>query len=76
MVEIQRNGANDGDWTAYSGETNWNLHDDYQEFSMEFSMESASDLNARLSISLGAVDNQMIDTEHRVVIDDIVLEEQ
>lgn len=76
MVAIQRNGANDDDWTAYSGETIWNLQDDYQEFSIEFSMESASDPNARLSISLGAVDNQMIDTEHRVVIDDIVLEEQ
>lgn len=75
MYALQRDGKVDDNWMAYLAEQIIPVSTDYQEVSYEFTMEEADDLNALLSISLGAVDGVQIATEHRVVIDDIYLEE-
>lgn len=75
MYALQRDGKADDNWMAYLAEQIIPVSTDYQEVSYEFTMEEADDLNALLSISLGAVDGVQIATEHRVVIDDIYLEE-
>lgn len=75
MYALQRDGKADDNWMAYLAEQIIPVSTDFQEVSYEFTMEEADDLNALLSISLGAVDGVQIATEHRVVIDDIYLEE-
>lgn len=74
MFAIQRNGAiyND-DWTPYSGEKKVDLTKDYQTFELEFKMAHDTDTGAILSISMGAVDRQITE-QHRICIDNIVLE--
>lgn len=74
MYTIQRDGKADDKWIPYFPEQIVELTPDYQEFSIDFTMNEADDLKALLSISLGAVDNEVIEKEHRVVIDKIELE--
>lgn len=74
MFTIQRDGKVDNHWTPYFPEEMVELTPEYQEFSIEFTMNEVDDLNALLSISLGAVEGKMIEQEHRVVIDEISLE--
>ena len=62
-------------WAVYSGENTVKLSTDFQTFSHEFEMEADSDPEAFLSICLGAVGGTQIDHQHRVVIDNISLEE-
>lgn len=75
MYALQRDGKADDVWTTYLPEQIVPLKADYQEYSYEFAMEEPDDLQAMLSISLGAVEDKVIEQEHRVVIDDIELEE-
>lgn len=75
MYALQRDGKADDVWTTYLPEQIVPLKTDYQEYSYEFTMEEPDDLKAMLSISLGAVEDKVIEQEHRVVIDDIELEE-
>lgn len=74
MFAIQRDGTEDDDWTPYSGEEIVKLGKDYQTYTIEFQMESDTDLKSVLSISMGAVDGTKIDQKHRICIDNISLE--
>ena len=71
---IMQGGESKG-WAVYSGENIVDLTNEYQTFSKTFQMTQKSDPEAFLSICFGAVEQQVIDTEHKVCIDDIVLEE-
>ena len=75
MYALQRDGKADDVWTTYLPDQIVPLKTDYQEYSYEFTMEEPDDLKAMLSISLGAVEDKVIEQEHRVGIDDIELEE-
>lgn len=61
-------------WAVYSGENTVTLSGDYQTFEKTFQMTAATDQTAFLSVCLAKVDEQ-ITTQHRVCIDNIVLEE-
>lgn len=74
MFAIQRDGTDDDDWTPYSGEEIVKLGKDYQTYTIEFQMESDTDLKSVLSISMGAVDGTQINQKHRICIDNISLE--
>ena len=74
MFALQKDGSrNDDDWTPYSGEKIIDLTSEYQTYTIEFLMEDETDLNAVLSVSMGAV-NGPIKEQHRVCIDNILLE--
>lgn len=73
MISIQHDGSSDNNWISYSGEQIVDLTSDYQKISIPFTMESDTDPNAMLSISLGAINGNPIDTQHRVCIDNISL---
>ncbi|WP_051604918.1 carbohydrate binding domain-containing protein [Lachnobacterium bovis] len=84
LVTLQHNGSSDNDWTPYSGGDEARLmklykakydQNEYQEYECVFTMNSETDNNARLSVTLGAVSNRQITQQHRICIDDIVLEE-
>lgn len=74
MFAIQRDGSGDNDWTPYSGEKIIELGSDYTTYTLEFKMNSETDLKSILSISMGAVDGVQITQKHRVCIDNIKLE--
>lgn len=74
MFAIQRDGTSDNDWTPYSGEKTVELSQDYSTYSSTFTMDSDTDEKSILSISLGAVNNKQIKEQHRICIDNIVLE--
>ena len=74
MFAIQRDGSADDDWTPYSGEKIVQLGQEYQTYEIIFQMSHPTDLNAVLSISMGAVDGRQIDQQHRICIDEICLE--
>lgn len=74
MFALQKDGSrNNDDWTPYSGEKVIDLTSSYQTYTIEFLMEDETDLNAVLSVSMGAV-NGPIKEQHRVLIDNILLE--
>ncbi len=74
MFAIQRDGSSDDNWDPYSGEKVVDLGSDYQTYSLEFQMKKDTDLHSVLSISMGAVGGTQITTQHRICIDNIVLE--
>ena len=84
VVALQRDGAvhktEDGaeDWTPYAQKT-FDLGTDYQSYEIEFQMNPAtapkSDNGAIFNVSMGAVGGEQIKEQHRVYIDNIVLEE-
>ena len=59
-------------WPEYSGEGIFALTREYQTFNTTFTMEAETDEAAFLSICLGMVD-EVITTQHRILIDDISL---
>ncbi len=78
MVALQRDGSIHGDdWTPYCQES-FQLNTEYQTYTIEFQMnpptEPFSDPNTVLSISMGAVNSLRITNQHRICIDNIVLE--
>ncbi|MBD5095573.1 MAG: family 16 glycosylhydrolase [Lachnospiraceae bacterium] len=74
MFAIQRDGSSDDNWEPYSGEKIVELGSDYQTYTLEFEMKKDTDLHSVLSISMGAVGGTQITTQHRICIDNIVLE--
>lgn len=74
MFAIQRDGSSDDNWDPYSGEKIVDLGSDYQTYTLEFEMKKDTDLHSILSISMGAVGGTQITTQHRICIDNIVLE--
>lgn len=61
------------DWTPYCQET-VDLTKDYQTFSKEFQMKEDTDDGTIFNIAMGAVGGTQITEQHRICIDDIVLE--
>ena len=74
MFAIQRDGSADDNWTPYSGEKIVDLSGDYQTYEILFQMKHETDLNAIMSISMGAVGGKQITQKHRICIDNINLE--
>lgn len=75
MFAIQRDGSkHNDDWTPFSGEKIVDLTSDYETYSVEFKMTEPTDLEAVLSISMGAVSGIAIDDAHSIYIDNIILE--
>ncbi len=71
-VRVLLQGQENRGWAAYSGDGYFDLTADYQTFTTTFTMQEETDENAFLSICLGMV-NEVIDTQHRVLFDDISL---
>ena len=75
MFAIQRDGSkHNDDWTPYSGEKIVALTDKYETFSLDFTMNHDTDDQSVFSLSMGAVDGERISKQHRICIDNIVLE--
>ncbi len=75
MFALQRDGSADDNWIPYSGSCFGDATEEYNTYSVEFTMENPTDEHTILSISLGAVDGIQISDKHTVVIDNILLEE-
>ena len=75
MFAIQRDGSkHNDDWTPYSGEKIVALTDKYETFSLDFTMNHDTDDQSVFSLSMGAVDGKRISKQHRICIDNIILE--
>lgn len=74
-VVMQRDGTSDNNWDVYSGDNNVSVSKKWKTYEKTFTMNSNSDTNALLSISLGAVAGKQISTEHHVYLDNFSLEE-
>lgn len=72
-IRVIMQGTEAKNWAVYSGENTVTLDTEYQTFEKTFQMTAATDTEAFLSICLGKIDER-ISTQHRVCIDDIVLE--
>lgn len=70
---VHKDANGNEDWTPYCQET-VDLTDEYQTFSKEFQMKEASDAGTIFNIAMGAVGGTQIKEQHRICIDDIVLE--
>lgn len=75
MYALQRDGSADDDWTPYSGTQRIDLTGEYQTFEHVFQMTGETDTATMLSISMGAVNGAQITEAHKVMIDNIRLEE-
>ena len=75
MFAIQRDGSkHNDDWTPYSGEKIVPLTSEYQTFSLDFTMNHDTDAQSVFSLSMGAAGGERISKQHRICIDNIVLE--
>ncbi len=84
VVALQRDGAvhkteaGAEDWTPYAQKT-FELGSDYQTYEIEFQMNPAtapkSDDGAIFNVAMGAIEGSRITNQHRICIDNIVLEE-
>lgn len=70
---VHKDANGNEDWTPYCQET-VDLTDEYQTFSKEFPMKEDTDDGTIFNIAMGAVGGKQITTQHRICIDDIVLE--
>ncbi len=75
MYALQRDGAQDNDWTPYSGTQVIGLTGEYQTFSTVFQMTGKTDSETILSISMGSVNGVQIAQPHTICIDNLKLEE-
>ncbi len=75
MFAIQRDGSkHNDDWTPYSGEKIIDLTSEYNRYTLEFTMEFDTDTESVFSLSMGAVGGTQISEQHRICIDNILLE--
>lgn len=75
MYALQRDGSVDNNWIPYSGTQVIEVNGEYRRYETTFLMECDTDEKTILSISMGAVNGTQITQQHRVAIDNIVLEE-
>ena len=73
MYALQRDGSSDDNWIPYSGTQKIAVSGGFQNYSTTFQMKNDTDTAAILSISMGAVSEE-INEKHTIVIDNIVLE--
>lgn len=74
-IRVIMQGTEARNYAVYSNDNVVTLNNSYQTITDVFQMNQDSDSAAFLSICLGMVDGEIIKTQHRVVIDDIVLVE-
>ena len=72
-ARTNKDAAGDEDWTPYCQEK-VALTNEYQTFTKEFQMKEDTDPDTIFNIPMGAIDGQQIKEQHRICIDDIVLE--
>lgn len=72
-IRVIMQGTEAKNYAVYSGENTVTLGTDYQTYEKTFQMTAETDTQAFLSICLGKIDER-ITTQHRVCVDDIVLE--
>ena len=70
---VHKDANGNEDWTPYCQET-VDLTADYKTFSKEFQMRENTDDGTIFNIAMGAVGGKQIKDQHRICIDDIVLE--
>ena len=70
---VHKNADGSEDWTPYSQKT-VDLTGEYQTFTQEFKMTEDTDPGTIFNIAMGAVGGTQITEQHRICIDDIVLE--
>ncbi|MBR1721709.1 MAG: carbohydrate binding domain-containing protein, partial [Treponema sp.] len=76
MWALQRDGSKDDNWIPYSGTQKMKVSSDWQTFEHTFTMKSSTDKAVIFTISMGAVDGKQIGDFHKIMIDDIVIEER
>ncbi|MCF0131178.1 MAG: carbohydrate binding domain-containing protein [Pseudobutyrivibrio sp.] len=74
MYALQRDGSADNNWTPYC-QDKVDVNNQYTHVSKEFQMNYDTDSKTILSISMGAVNGIIIPDQHRVCLDNFVLEE-
>ena len=75
MWALQRDGSGDNNWIPYSDTQKIQVWNAKKTYSHTFTMESESDSAVIFTISLGAVDDKVINEGHRVVISNVSVEE-
>ena len=75
MWALQRDGSGDNNWIPYSDTQKIQVWNAKKTYSHTFTMESESDSAVIFTISLGAVDDKVINKGHRVVISNVSVEE-
>ena len=70
---VHKNADGSEDWTPYCQKT-VDLTGEYQTFTQEFKMTEDTDPGTIFNIAMGAVGGTQITEQHRICIDDIVLE--
>ena len=70
---VHKDAKGNEDWTPYCQVT-VDLTKDYQTFSKDFQMKENTDDGTIFNIAMGAVGGKQIKDQHRICIDDIVLE--
>ena len=73
-IRVLMQGGESKGWDVYSGENTVSLISNYQTYEKVFQMKSETDPQAFLSVCFGKIDQQITE-QHRVCIDDIILEE-
>lgn len=75
MWALQRDGSKDDNWIPYSNTQIINVSGEFKTFEHTFTMASESDEHVIFTISAGAVNNKIINSSHKIYIDDVVIEE-
>ncbi len=81
MYAFQRNGlvhkneSGGEDWTPYCEVRDLQLTSDFQTVTKVFQMKEETDKGTIFSISMGAIDGELIEQKHTITIDNISLEE-
>lgn len=71
MWALQRDGSKDDNWIPYSDTHRIEVSNDYKTYSHTFTMNNATDNAVIFTISMGAVNDKVINTSHKICIDDV-----
>ena len=75
MLALQRDGSKDNNWVPYSDTLKFGVGPELKDYSWEFQMKYNTDPKVIFTISMGSVNGKMINKNHHVTIDSIVVEE-
>ena len=75
MYALQRDGSKDDNWDPYSGTIKFAVGKEWKNYGNTFTMGKDTDENVIFTISMGAVGDKRIQTQHTVYIDSIVVEQ-
>jgi len=75
MYALQRDGSKDDNWDPYSGTIKFDVNGEWQNFGNTFVMGKDTDENVIFTISMGAVGDKRLQTQHTVYVDSIVVEQ-